>query len=464
MGNNVGPITSTGANGKLETSATITGDVNVDSLSVDTSGLVGKPSGGDFDTAFVSATRIACTNMPTYHPTLINQDIVTLFQINALGAVVKTYSRDDLPMTVALNTITVAGATFAATDTFVIYTNIERYFDSINLEMVDGEAVDVGAGNAGLGTQRVSISTDDVNQSAIKTAVEKIDDLQGALKSVDTDELITRVTDSSGVEINPAKEDGNLATLLTAVLARMSTDRATHTSPNDFTAAFTSSSTITLTGVPTGLTSGEQIVYIMVLHADHSYDKFVNGDDCYFDYTAGVVTIYGQGTPFVTADEYRVGLALQDKAYDSSLDINKTVDQSPARDWYTGPVALISAAQELDTTFTDLGAEISMEGYNQLGVYLTIDIGTSTNVQLRVLHKHTSGGAEEYREIYLGSPVINVTSINLNDYEVALDDDQLFKINIPVSNTSPFIQLQVQDDADGTGQINACYIVKAWGN
>jgi len=55
----------------------------------------------------------------------------------------------------------------------------------------------------------------ETNSSDIKTAVEKIDDLQGALKSVDTDELITRITDSAGTEINPAKEDGNLATVKT---------------------------------------------------------------------------------------------------------------------------------------------------------------------------------------------------------------------------------------------------------
>ena len=42
-------------------------------------------------------------------------------------------------------------------------------------EMSDG--LDIGAGNAGTETQRVSIATDDVNLSAIKTAVEKIDDV-----------------------------------------------------------------------------------------------------------------------------------------------------------------------------------------------------------------------------------------------------------------------------------------------
>lgn len=42
---------------------------------------------------------------------------------------------------------------------------------NINLHKVSNKVVNVGAGNAGTGTQRVSISTDDVNLAAIKAAV-----------------------------------------------------------------------------------------------------------------------------------------------------------------------------------------------------------------------------------------------------------------------------------------------------
>lgn len=68
--------------------------------------------------------------------------------------------------------------------------------------------------------------------SALQTALEKIDDLQGALKSIDTDELITRITDSAGAEINPAKEDGNLATITgdtTSIDGKIPADPATDT-------------------------------------------------------------------------------------------------------------------------------------------------------------------------------------------------------------------------------------------
>jgi len=80
--------------------------------------------------------------------------------------------------------------------------------------LITGQAsITGGTGVVAANTPRMTIATDDVNQAAAKTALEKIDDLQGALKSKDTDELISRITDSAGTEINPAKEDGNLATI-----------------------------------------------------------------------------------------------------------------------------------------------------------------------------------------------------------------------------------------------------------
>ena len=64
-------------------------------------------------------------------------------------------------------------------------------------EISDG--LDVGAGNAGAETQRVSISTDDVNLSAIKTAVETIDNaISGSEMQVDivadSADLLTNTT------------------------------------------------------------------------------------------------------------------------------------------------------------------------------------------------------------------------------------------------------------------------------
>ena len=104
----------------------ITSDINVDNNSVDANALIGKSGGGDFTTAYASATTITIGAMPFTH-TFIADDIVSVQQISTAGAVLNTYTRDDKTMAVAGGTVlTVTGATFGATDSFVIYSNITR--------------------------------------------------------------------------------------------------------------------------------------------------------------------------------------------------------------------------------------------------------------------------------------------------------------------------------------------------
>lgn len=131
------------SNGRLK----LAGDVDVDMSSIDTTGLVGKSSGGDFTTAYASATTIDCTNLPSYHATLLADDIVSIVQVATGGGVTATYHRDDAVMSVTTNTITVTGATFAATDTFIIYTNIARETSSASSTQAKYRATSTGRGD-----------------------------------------------------------------------------------------------------------------------------------------------------------------------------------------------------------------------------------------------------------------------------------------------------------------------------
>ncbi len=119
--------------GKLKTTATISGDVNVDSNSVDTSGYVGKAGGtnGDFTVAYTSATTITLSSLPSDVSAFTADDIVTVMQIASTGAVTNTYTRDDATMTMSGNVLTVTGATFASGDTFVVYTNVKGVIKTI---------------------------------------------------------------------------------------------------------------------------------------------------------------------------------------------------------------------------------------------------------------------------------------------------------------------------------------------
>jgi len=178
----------------LRTTATITGDLNIDSTSVSTGGLIGKASGtnADFTTAYASGTTLTCSSLPSGTSSINAADIVSIIQVATTGAVTNTYSRDDATITVAgtdPTTITVAGATFASSDTFVVYTNIERIYDKMDVQMLDGNNIDLGNGTVSTGTQRVTIASD-------TTGVLSVDDNSSSL-TVDTTGTVLSVDDNS---------------------------------------------------------------------------------------------------------------------------------------------------------------------------------------------------------------------------------------------------------------------------
>lgn len=87
--------------------------------------LVGKGSGGDFTAVYLAATTITLGVFPD-GTAATGDDITLVQQINSTGAVVATYDRNDTTMAIAGGVLTVTGATFAASDIFVIYTNVPR--------------------------------------------------------------------------------------------------------------------------------------------------------------------------------------------------------------------------------------------------------------------------------------------------------------------------------------------------
>jgi len=109
---------------------------------------------------------------------------------------------------------------------------------------------------------------------------------------------------------------------------------AEYISPTDFTATYTTASTITLTGLPYTLTSGVQVVYIKVRDtATNLTTTYVAGAGGYgFGFSAGVITAYKDGVVtniFASTNMYEVGLNGQEKSYDPTVDVTKTIDQSP---------------------------------------------------------------------------------------------------------------------------------------
>ena len=104
---------------------------------------------------------------------------------------------------------------------------------------------------------------------------------------------------------------------------------ADYRSPSDFTASFTTSSTLTLSGYNFQLDTGAQIVYIRQRKADNTANVYVNGASGYafvLDTATGIVTIYKDGAIaaiLVTGDMYEVGINSSTKGYDPISDSNK---------------------------------------------------------------------------------------------------------------------------------------------
>lgn len=202
-------------------------------------------------------------------------------------------------------------------------------------------------------------------------------------------------------------------------------------SPSDFTATYTSTTTITLSGVPFSITDSSQIVYVKVIPSSGNATFYVNGQDgVTLTVSSNVVTISGAGTPFASGDVYEVGINEQTKAFDSSTNSVMSSVLNPISSRYTDPEILVSA-QDLTASYADYGAEISMQGYNRLGVWIVADVNDSVNVNLKVLAKHTSAGSDEYD--IDGVAIKSLWTTGASDFKKYYEFDV---------GTSPYIQLQ----------------------
>lgn len=105
----------------MEVNATVSAEVSVHAY--DVLGYVGKTSSGDFTTAYASATAITVGTLPD-SSTLTAEDVLTVVQFDSSGNVVAIFDRNSNAMTMVGSDLTITGATFSATDTFAIYTNI----------------------------------------------------------------------------------------------------------------------------------------------------------------------------------------------------------------------------------------------------------------------------------------------------------------------------------------------------
>jgi len=204
--------------------------------------------------------------------------------------------------------------------------------------------------------------------------------------------VVTSVGSSTTTETNSAAILAELGTVDSSInnIKSTPTIMATHWSPTDFTAAYTSIDTIILSGHQ-DLSDSSQIRGIKVVRADNTSEILVNGAGVTMTYLANVITVVGLTTNFSITDVFEVGINYQDKAYDSELDTEKNVVQNPLWKRYTQKEPLVTA-QDLTAAYANVGSLIDMQGYGNLVIAVTRDINDSEDVLLKALGEIESGG------------------------------------------------------------------------
>ena len=128
---------------------------------------------------------------------------------------------------------------------------------------------------------------------------------------------------------------------------------------------------------------------------------------------------------------------------------------------YRGVLVAATAPQTITNAWVDVGGEIKTETYKYLTIWVNIDIGTSTNIRLRALSKHTSAGTDEYFDA-LYTPGSSDIKAESEYIEFNVDEDKKYKLVYDLKNSTNYIQLQVQSSNAGDGQIDSCYYSLAW--
>lgn len=111
--------------------------------------------------------------------------------------------------------------------------------------------------------------------------------------------------------------------------------------------------------------------------------------------------------------------------------------------------ALITEAIEITDSYTDVGSPINCKGYENIGVWLKLDVEDSTSVTINFVLLVSDSSEDEYRLVDTD-----------NQLQVLPDLDGNYFVQFTCDKAVPYIQVQVKDDADGDGEILEAYYTR----
>lgn len=114
---------------------------------------------------------------------------------------------------------------------------------------------------------------------------------------------------------------------------------------------------------------------------------------------------------------------------------------------------LTTNAQNFTTNWVDLGSEIPIETFFNLGIWLDIDINDTVDARIRAVVRHATGGSDYVLPIKTET----ATVVNVEDeyFEFTTDEDKKRLIGFTLDKIIPYIQIQIQCETVGAsaGQI-----------
>lgn len=250
----------------------------------------------------------------------------------------------------------------------------------------------------------------------------------------------------------------------------LSTPNAVYKSPFDFSAVFTTSTTITLSVLPFTIQDSSQIVYIKYISVWWSLSWVLVSWQNWVTITnvGNVLTVNWWWTPFASWDTYEVWINWQKKAYDNNRDVNKTsIEAQDQWSKRTDAEKLVTVAQNLTAWFVDAWSEISTRWFKYARFWVTLDGNDSRDVQIKLLWKHESQWVEEYsydpqKWTIRQSTIPTDGSYRILTWTTISSLDDLFLIEVELENAMPYLQLQVKAWTVWiiAWQIDALYITK----